>query len=144
MLSGKCDILIPAAKERQINAGNADRIQARLIVEGANGPTTPQADAILQKKNVLVLPDLLANAGGVSVSYFEWLKNLNHVSFGKLYFKYEKDNHRHLLGRFPFIRKYLSLDSVEESLEQYLGKKVSVNPTKAFQHRYDVSKTPFS
>jgi glutamate dehydrogenase (NAD(P)+) len=71
-----CDILIPAALENQITANNADKIKARLIAEGANGPTTPEADRILHDRGVLVLPDILANAGGVTVSYFEWAQNI--------------------------------------------------------------------
>lgn len=70
------DILVPAAKEKQITRANADRVRARLIVEGANGPTTPEADRILHEKGVLVVPDVLANAGGVIVSYFEWVQDL--------------------------------------------------------------------
>jgi glutamate dehydrogenase (NAD(P)+) len=72
-----CDILIPAALEGQITADNADRIQARMVIEGANGPTTPEADDILESRNVLVLPDVIANAGGVTVSYFEWVQDFS-------------------------------------------------------------------
>lgn len=70
-----CDLLVPAALENQITADNAERIKARLIVEGANGPTTPAADDILSKKSSLIVPDILANAGGVIVSYYEWVQN---------------------------------------------------------------------
>ena len=72
-----CDILIPAALEQQITAENAGRIKARMVIEGANGPTTPQADDILAERNVLVVPDVIANAGGVTVSYFEWVQDFS-------------------------------------------------------------------
>lgn len=83
LLEQKCDILIPAALENQITSKNADRIKARLILEGANGPTTPSADEILHQMGVMVIPDILANAGGVSVSYFEWVQNLQNYYWTK-------------------------------------------------------------
>jgi glutamate dehydrogenase (NAD(P)+) len=76
LLELEVDLLIPAALENQINANNADNIKAGVIVEGANGPTTVEADAILNKKGTVIVPDILANAGGVIVSYFEWAQNL--------------------------------------------------------------------
>jgi glutamate dehydrogenase (NAD(P)+) len=72
-----CEILIPAALESQITAVNAGQITARMVIEGANGPTTPEADDILHERNVLVLPDVIANAGGVTVSYFEWVQDFS-------------------------------------------------------------------
>ena len=75
LLELDCDILLPAALGNQIHAGNADAIRARLVVEGANNPTTPAADRILQQRGIQILPDILVNAGGVTVSYYEWVQN---------------------------------------------------------------------
>ena len=93
-----CDVLIPAAVENQLTAENAGRVAARIVVEGANGPTTPEADAIFGSRGMLVIPDVYANAGGVIVSYFEWLKNLSHVRFGRLERRYQERADNRLLG----------------------------------------------
>ena len=93
-----CDVLIPAALEHQITEENAPRIQARIVLEGANGPTTPEADEVLGDKGVLVIPDIYANAGGVVVSYFEWLKNLSHIRFGRIEKRYQEGAYGRILS----------------------------------------------
>ena len=91
-----CDILIPAAVEGVIDADTASKIQAKLIVEAANGPCTAEADKILQDRNIQIIPDLYANAGGVIVSYFEWAKNIGHMPFGLMERRYHEKGHRML------------------------------------------------
>jgi glutamate dehydrogenase (NAD(P)+) len=93
----ECDILIPAALERQITAENAGRVKAKIVVEAANGPTTPEADEILGRRKVMVIPDAYINAGGVTVSYFEWVKNLGHVRFGRMQKRHEQGAYTRLL-----------------------------------------------
>jgi glutamate dehydrogenase (NAD(P)+) len=92
-----CDILIPAALENQITEENAPRIKAKIVAEAANGPTTAGGENILRQKNVMVIPDIYVNAGGVTVSYFEWLKNLSHVRFGRMGKRFEQTTNENLL-----------------------------------------------
>ncbi|CAB3227479.1 unnamed protein product [Arctia plantaginis] len=117
ILYEKCDILVAAASEKTITNEVAPKLNCKVIAEGANGPTVPSADKTLQEKKILVLPDLLVNSGGVTVSYFEFLKNLNHVSFGKLSIKFWRDSNTALL------------DSVEQSLKKAkVNAKIEASP----------------
>jgi glutamate dehydrogenase (NAD(P)+) len=90
-------VLLPAALESVLTAENAPRIKAKILLEGANGPTTPEADPIFRQKGMLVIPDIYCNAGGVTVSYFEWLKNLSHVRFGRMQKRHEQANELSML-----------------------------------------------
>jgi glutamate dehydrogenase (NAD(P)+) len=104
-----CDILIPAALENVINAENAPRVKAKIIGEAANGPCTPEADEVFAKNGIICIPDMYLNAGGVTVSYFEWLKNLSHVRYGRMEKRFTENLNSHILGQ----------------IEELSGKKVS-------------------
>ena len=99
----EADILVPAAMEGVVNLENAARIQTPLIIEAANGPVTSGADEILRKKGCVIIPDMYANAGGVTVSYFEWVKNLSHIRFGRMQRRQEEDRHRLLINELENV-----------------------------------------
>jgi glutamate dehydrogenase (NAD(P)+) len=105
ILEKDCDILIPAALEGVINLSNADRVKAPLIIEAANGPITAGADEILRKKGCVIIPDLFANAGGVTVSYFEWVKNLSHIRFGRMEKRQEEAQHNLLINELERLSR---------------------------------------
>ncbi len=121
VLEKECDILIPAALEGVINLGNADRVRAPLIIEAANGPVTAGADEILRDKGVVIIPDMYANAGGVTVSYFEWVKNLSHIRFGRMQRRQEEARHNLIVEEL-------------ERLSDHLGDKWSM--TSNFKEKY--------
>lgn len=110
LLEADCDILIPAALEAVINLTNADRIKAPLIIEAANGPVTAGADDILRDKGCVIIPDMYANAGGVTVSYFEWVKNLSHIRFGRMQRRAEEARHQVLVDELQRLDRYLGAD----------------------------------
>ncbi len=120
-LEMECDILIPAALENVIDGENAPRVKAKLIGEAANGPLTPDADDVFAKKGILVVPDMYLNAGGVTVSYFEWLKNLSHVRYGRLEKRFTENMNTHILGQ----------------MEQLTGKSVSTSEREFILHGPD-------
>jgi glutamate dehydrogenase (NAD(P)+) len=114
----ECDILIPAALENVINGENAPRVKAKIIGEAANGPCTPEADDVFAQKGILCVPDMYLNAGGVTVSYFEWLKNLSHVRYGRMEKRFTENLNTHILGQ----------------IEEMTGKTVSDSERKFIMH----------
>jgi len=121
VMEEECDILIPAAMEGVITLENAHRIKASLIIEAANGPITAGADDILREKGVVIIPDMYANAGGVTVSYFEWVKNLSHIRFGRMQRRDEESRHRLIVAEL-------------ERLDETMGDAWSLSPR--FKERY--------
>jgi glutamate dehydrogenase (NAD(P)+) len=115
-LETPCDILIPAALENVINGDNAGNVKAKIVGEAANGPLTPEADEILINKGVLVVPDMYLNAGGVTVSYFEWLKNLSHVSYGRLEKRFMENQNANILSQIESMTGNKVTDSQRKLL----------------------------
>jgi glutamate dehydrogenase (NAD(P)+) len=109
-LEADCEILIPAALEGVINLSNAAKVQAPLIIEAANGPVTAGANDVLMEKGTVIIPDLYANAGGVTVSYFEWVKNLSHIRFGRMQRRQEEARHQLIVDELERISKDSSIN----------------------------------
>ncbi|TMI85970.1 MAG: Glu/Leu/Phe/Val dehydrogenase [Bacteroidetes bacterium] len=109
-----CEILIPAALENVIDEENAPKVKAKIIGEAANGPLTPEADEIFAQKGTLVVPDMYLNAGGVTVSYFEWLKNLSHVRYGRMEKRFTENMNAHIIGQIEALSgKKIDLEEKE-------------------------------
>jgi len=117
-LTNECDILIPAALENQIHADNAGSIKAKIVAEAANGPTTSGAHSMLKERGILIIPDNYLNAGGVVVSYFEWLKNLSHVRFGRMEKRFEEGNIRRIMQVIEQATgKNFSMEKIRETAQ---------------------------
>jgi glutamate dehydrogenase (NAD(P)+) len=114
-LEQMCDILVPAALENQITIDNVFKIQAKIIAEGANGPTTPEAETLFYEMGGIIIPDIYANAGGVTVSYFEWLKNLSHVNFGRMNRRFEENANLNIVNMIESITGF-SLTPVQRTI----------------------------
>ena len=131
VLEHDCDILVPAALESVINLGNAERIRAPLIIEAANGPITAGGDDILRAKGTVIIPDLYANAGGVTVSYFEWVKNLSHIRFGRMQRRQEEAQHALLVGELDRLLRKAGGDGLSERFKaeyvQYSARRRSMS-----------------
>lgn len=115
LLENECDVLVPAAMESQITVKNAQNIKAKIIAEGANGPVTSTAEEILLNKGIFILPDMYLNAGGVVVSYFEWLKNISHVRFGRLGKRFEENSNIRLMNMVENLTGQ-SLNAIEKEI----------------------------
>lgn len=137
-LQKKCDLLVPCAVEKSIHKDNADKLNCKVVVEGANGPTTYYAEEHLLQRGIICVPDALANGGGVTCSYFEWLKNLDHVAPGRLTKKYEESQKLALIEKLGYqfpekspILKELhgatEVDLVYSGLEEIMGEAVRDN-----------------
>lgn len=113
-----CDILIPAAMETQITSQNAERIQANLIAEAANGPVTFQADAMLRERGVILLPDAYLNAGGVTASYFEWIRNLTHIRFGRMERRWDEMRGQHIISAIEMLTNQTAPDWMKAEIVQ--------------------------
>jgi glutamate dehydrogenase (NAD(P)+) len=114
LLEEECDILIPAAMEAVINRTNAANIQAKVIAEAANGPVTFAAETILKEKGIIIIPDVYLNAGGVTVSYFEWIKNLSHIRFGRMQKRYEEKQNELMIKAIEQTGKKVSKQLIEK------------------------------
>jgi glutamate dehydrogenase (NAD(P)+) len=126
-LTMECDILVPAALENQITIANAGAVRAKIIGEGANGPVRSDADDILRERGVLVVPDVYLNAGGVTVSYFEWLKNLQHVRMGRLGKRYTETATNQLIMTIEKATGKLLNDAEKAKLMQGPDEEALVN-----------------
>lgn len=126
MLTAETDILLLAALENQVHGSNAPAIRAKIVAEAANGPTTPSAERILEAKGCIILPDVLMNAGGVTVSYFEWLKNLSHVRFGRMSRALDKSRMKKLSASFEetdeeTVVRYALKDTMCEACDEVMS-----------------------